>query len=377
MENEKPAAPEPQSTTPATPTIEQSKKSYGRNWKKLVLIYLAVGAIIYGGIYYFVLSKQGSKPYSTPVTKTTVSPAPSMAADPTADWKTYKSEAIGFSFKYPPSFDIKDRSAELPPVNVAIVEKPDDVMSPYIIMSGINTFPSVTDYIKDPINRLTFVKVQKIGANEFTVVRLQEQGDTPPGRRTQYLIKNGNAILTIDNVHIAPVKEEIFDQILSTFKFTTDKTACSETDPQWVSKQFGTAWNIQYPSDWAVDERGVPTHGSLSLEGCYKQSRYKVGFGYPMGLYNSLNAWVDAEMSRIPQNQKTNIEVLDVVVGGTPSKKVLNVPSPLYSDNIAHHVYIWNQGNTNPRTITISQIAGAKNVQQMEELLDLFLKGIK
>ena len=38
----------------------RGKQSYGRNWKKWLLIYLAVGAVIYGVVYLILQSGGGS-----------------------------------------------------------------------------------------------------------------------------------------------------------------------------------------------------------------------------------------------------------------------------------------------------------------------------
>lgn len=53
-------------TPPETPVVTPSIDSYGkRNWKKWILIYVVIGLLIYGGVYYFFLSKQTPNPYST------------------------------------------------------------------------------------------------------------------------------------------------------------------------------------------------------------------------------------------------------------------------------------------------------------------------
>jgi len=64
-----------ETTDPQTATPEQPKKPYGRNWSKLIVIYLLIGAVIYTGIYYFVLSKNKTKPYSANTYQSPTSPA--------------------------------------------------------------------------------------------------------------------------------------------------------------------------------------------------------------------------------------------------------------------------------------------------------------
>ena len=63
--------------------IPQPQKPYGRNWKKWVLIYVAIAAVLYAGIYYFVLAKQDSAPYSAdfPSPSVTNTPSPITTSD--------------------------------------------------------------------------------------------------------------------------------------------------------------------------------------------------------------------------------------------------------------------------------------------------------
>src|SRR5437879_5437512 len=82
-------------TPPAPP-----KKSYGRNWKKLTAVYLLIAVVLYGAIYYFVLSKKGTSPVSqTYKTAPSTQPTPTPS-DETANWKTYTSKDKSFSFNY-------------------------------------------------------------------------------------------------------------------------------------------------------------------------------------------------------------------------------------------------------------------------------------
>lgn len=110
MDNQTPPAQEPQTPTPevAVPVVdhpEQPTKPYGRNWKKWILIYIAIGAVIYAGIYYFILSKQTPKPSSTPVAKAKLSTSPTAISDPTASWKTSIIKPLGLEYKLPPQLN--------------------------------------------------------------------------------------------------------------------------------------------------------------------------------------------------------------------------------------------------------------------------------
>ncbi|HSW48235.1 MAG TPA: hypothetical protein VLG67_04095 [Candidatus Saccharimonadales bacterium] len=101
MDNQTSPASGPQPSTSevvnpvATPPTEKPKP-YGRNLKRWILIYLAIGAVIYAGVYYFVLAKQSTKPYSAPVTKTLTTPTPPLSDN----IKTYTDQKLGITFKY-------------------------------------------------------------------------------------------------------------------------------------------------------------------------------------------------------------------------------------------------------------------------------------
>lgn len=144
--------------------ITQEPSFYGKHkWLKWGLLYFAIAAIAYAGIYYFMLSKQGLNPYSLPPMTTvifapcdidrdkdcdatdfdlitraigqcisaedyneladadrdgcvtladqkqlfpTVPSSPKPTLDENASWKSYTSEQLGISFKYPQGWKI-------------------------------------------------------------------------------------------------------------------------------------------------------------------------------------------------------------------------------------------------------------------------------
>lgn len=68
--------------TESVPTkpVEQKSPSYGnKNWKRLVLIYIGIAAILYAGIYYFFMQRY---PSSTTYPKQISSPTPKANLNP-------------------------------------------------------------------------------------------------------------------------------------------------------------------------------------------------------------------------------------------------------------------------------------------------------
>ena len=242
MDNKTPTMPEPQSPTPAVNAPEQPKKSYGRNWRKMILIYLAIGTILYAGVYYFILGKQSSKPYSQPVIKTTVSPASSMDSKPTADWKTYEDKSGQYSFQYPAEWNLSSEETANDPkkVEVKLHFTEEGNQYQFMIAQGGSGGP-ISDKIEDA--RATY------GGKQFT-------------KKTW--IKNGKPIL----ISLIPDKADIFnhieislpsgnnqkyvslfDQILSTFKFTDSAQSIDTSDWKTIKSPL-SGYTIKYPSDW-------------------------------------------------------------------------------------------------------------------------------
>ncbi len=153
---------------------------------------------------------------------------------------------------------------------------------------------------------------------------------------------------------------------------TTPATADALAELNWTRKQFGTAWNIEYPSDWSVNAAG--THaGALSLEGSYGGRSYAIHLSYPIieGLDTlTLDDWVQREVS----GPKTAVR--DVTVAGTAAKKVLGVHQDAAQPE-QHRVYIWRHGATNPRLVTIHHTDGGSVTETMKLLLDRFVAGIE
>lgn len=101
-----------QSGAPAV-TPNEPKKSYGRNWKKLILIYMIIGALIYAAIYYFILAKNKPAPYSSSTPTVEVSKAvnisPSITTDgSSSEQEKAKAQAEGFYSRWldPKRFDL-------------------------------------------------------------------------------------------------------------------------------------------------------------------------------------------------------------------------------------------------------------------------------
>lgn len=254
MEDQNPPITEPQSPTPIVTPTEPPKKPYGRNWKKWILIYIAIAAVLYGGIYYFVLAKQSSNPYSQPVTKTAPTSSPSTSPDPTADWKTYTNKTDKFFIKYPPDWRLR---IDNPAANQVILESPDYTGndSKGIIM---NVRTSDTDKVdiedwfadrlaesKKPLTKEDVMGKERIYEDSVKrttisdIAAIQFISALQAGGLETAFIKNKKLFsigILLFGKEQMDEKKKIYEQIVSTFKFTEQATEITGTPPNTSSQ---------------------------------------------------------------------------------------------------------------------------------------------
>ncbi|MBI4098061.1 MAG: hypothetical protein HY426_03400 [Candidatus Levybacteria bacterium] len=243
--------PDPELTLPekeisehAAPATPASKGEAFRSYEKPSILrskflwsFVAISFLVAFLIGGFVLGKNTNK--QSPLG----SPKPTAeAADPTADWQTYTSPQLGFSIKYPPNYSLKEESN--PQYSPGIDLIPNDILN--------NSTPLTTTY------RVSIAVVQNdkhlsllnpkgmFGKGPLIGYVSEELGNTPVNK---IMLDNYEAyrvngccggqvgveadILTVKNnqvfeINVAPYQiegnqnknKQLYEQILSTFKFT-------------------------------------------------------------------------------------------------------------------------------------------------------------
>lgn len=245
----------------ATPP-RQPLKPYGRSWKKSILIYLAIGVAILIGVYYFALSYNAPHAQNSSVYKskeecesktgkvcgfimcdyvppgktfeetcgknfkegwqpTTDNLSSSPVPDPTADWKTYTNDKYSYSIKYPSDVKIDDS------VDEAITLTRNT--TPKTGFGGQGTCCGMTIYYRNYGGiDISGYELVKSTINSYTATRVKhaipyEQDvwiDNPNKQNTfRISITTRGAVKPYDKEDF-----QIFNQILSTFKFTKATT---------------------------------------------------------------------------------------------------------------------------------------------------------
>ncbi|MBI2310083.1 hypothetical protein HYU89_04275 [Candidatus Collierbacteria bacterium] len=176
-----------------------------------------------------------------PVSSPTPEPV-APAVDPTADWKTYTSISYGFSFKHP-NMDEKccgiSGAVSNNPANVIVLadistttpgtDAPFDGLSVYAVEKGNTTFSQYIEKEKAALKKQFEIMadpgqphmgkvVENIVSGQKAVSLVDYSWDRIT--RTYFEHPNGKYILEVSKTEQSPGHFKLFDQILSTFKFT-------------------------------------------------------------------------------------------------------------------------------------------------------------
>ncbi|HUD09865.1 MAG TPA: hypothetical protein VMR77_03650 [Patescibacteria group bacterium] len=155
----------------------------------------------------------------------TPTPTPSSTIGSTTNWKTYTNTTPVFSFTYPSNYAVDNRSKQFPPSTLFVEDMSKQVgyegggnINPYFTISINPSTVSITDYVNNKNNNLTYLSTQSVSANTFIVTT--ETHGAGCGSGNQYLLKSGDFIISLaNNAKCYGISDGIFNQILSTLKF--------------------------------------------------------------------------------------------------------------------------------------------------------------
>ena len=183
--------------------------------------------IAIGGAYYFGTQKSNIFPTSTqtstPVaigTPTQFVPTDKPTTDPTANWKTYTNTQYGFSFKYPVGFEVKENAPGYFVITTTAENAFNGSLQEGISIDArlLEPYTSMVNARKSITDSLTITENKEI--SEWEIYQGIGKDGMLKGVEFRIAIspyKTGAIRLeTITNVKFL----DIFDQILSTFKFT-------------------------------------------------------------------------------------------------------------------------------------------------------------
>lgn len=185
--------------------MEYSKKSI---WK-WVLIYVAVGAVAHGLIYYFFFYKKGDYSYNL---------QNQTENSETADWKTYTNDEYGFEFKYPGEWKVGEERASGDYFMVLIGRQ--EPVQVYGIFALAVRYKSKNEYLSslESVGYINVGESDTLLGGEKATFYTYSRNNSDLKWRMIVAEKDGNTIEF--SMGATEEYDNVFNNILSTFKFT-------------------------------------------------------------------------------------------------------------------------------------------------------------
>ena len=242
------------STKESSSTPEDKPKG---NNKILVVVGIIVLVLILAGIGYFTVSKNNST--SSPEPSPTPTASPEATPDPTADWETYTNTKYKYSFNYPSNWNTKETEDRY---------LPDSVIQETQSTTQSGNAYGFTVYISENTKDLTLeqfdANYKLESATGSNLIRGKEDTTLASLQAKKYDVfsfdRNLTQTITIQGGFIYKVEfdsenpndpdfetnKQIYNQILSTFKFLEDTS-------DWISWKPTTGdFTINIPQTWSI-----------------------------------------------------------------------------------------------------------------------------
>lgn len=206
-----PPPPVPPVIPPRPPIIPQPPKKKSLAWLIILIILLLLASTGILAYQYYQLKTQTVNPASSPPLAPSLMPIPSQ--DPTADWKTYTDSQYKYSIKYPSSM-VLEQITDDPFYPSYVIFKNE--ANQFNIRATESTVLATTETIRSQTEGhvvTELIKNETMQIGNVTARLLEYSAEDKNNNRSTLIIPSGKNVIVIN----AP--SEMFDLILSTFKF--------------------------------------------------------------------------------------------------------------------------------------------------------------
>ena len=303
--------------------------------KKSTIIYLSIIAVLFVSVL-FLLSMNFQKPIDVSTPTTGIVPITSPATEPIADWKNYENKQFGFSFKYPSSL----------PYNVSdIIDYKNHVTFDYWIINLETKAPKCDPTGLACGGKFTYSIKKLLTVNQKKAVYYETVGMAGP--QQDLIIDLGNYKLIRITFISNPVESldgpvsvnnrRLFDQILSTFKFT-DNTNLGMTTGSLCYPSEGippgtiTAKNISTNKTFFQRYEGTSVAPSATFSFQLEPGTYHFQFATDGGLIGYYDKCAQT-MSNVDCSPDENHQHFNVIVDSGKKISGVSICDFYYSQN--------------------------------------------
>ena len=255
---------------PAPEVVSEPTKKSLPKWPLIIVGIILLATLLTGTFILYKNTTFKPKPASKtqPTTQTVAKFTPTPTPDPTATWKTFTATKYNFSIKYPSNLNAEEFLTPFYSVTFKTVGAAQGEFSTYDLLASPDTFiakdPAAYDFLSadvvDELTAMTPNATKQIATSIFTklpntvidgqpaiAIGVKSAVDNTTNQTRVFIKHGGNMYMIVNNQNS---DQADFDNIISTFKFTSQITQATTETTSNLKTYSQDGINFQYPKSW-------------------------------------------------------------------------------------------------------------------------------